>query len=225
MSGNVSCWDLIVQKRFEEACIKADEEYITTKNEPHLRNKAIALLNLKKYNEVLDIALELIELTNGKSDSDYALAGIAKWLIGNYMDAVNMWKAGLDTPYTDAAGGIGIPSLLYFAAIKLEDSSLEKEVIGILRKKYKSKRALNFPGAIAGYLLGKINENKLLDTYISMEELKTRVLCKSYFYIAANALKKNNIKAYLENLENCKSNETYLEKEYFLAMGELDKMI
>ncbi len=225
MNSNVSCWDLISQKRFEEACIKADEEYNKTRDEPHLRNKAIALLCLKKYKEVLAIALDLIKLTNGRSDSDYVLAGIANWLVGNYVDAVSVWKSGLDTPYTDAAGGVGIPSLLYFAATKLNDSRLEKEAISLLRKKYKSKRVVNFPGTIAGYILGKISEEELINSSISMETLKTRALCKSYFYIAINALKKNNSKAFVENLQNCKSNETYLEKEYFLAIGELEKMI
>lgn len=224
MISDVSCWDLIVQKKFEEACIKADEEYSATKDAPHLRNKAIALLNLKKYNEVHSIALHLIKLTNGRTDSDYILAGVSNWLMEKYVDSVNVWKSGLDTPYTDAAGGIGVPLLLYFAAIKLSDSGLEKEVLSLLKKKCKSKSSVNFPGTIARYILGKISEDELLYSCISMETLKTRALCKSYFYIAVNALKKNDTKGYLKNLDNCKLNETYMEKEYFLAVAELDNM-
>ena len=223
MNNQYTSWDLIEKKQFELACIKAEEEYNATKDEHYLRNKAIALLNLKKYDEVLKLALELIEITDGRSDSDYILAGIAKCLLGNYLDSVDIWQAGLSTQYTDAAGGVAIPSLLYFAAVKLNDINLEKKAIGLLRKKYKSKRVANFPGAIAGYLLGKINEDELLNTYASMKELKTRVLCKSYFYIAVRNLKDGNMLLYFENLKQCILNQNFLEKEYFLAVGELDK--
>ena len=104
-------------------------------------------MNLKKYDNVLELATELIRITNGRSDSEYILAGIASWLLDNYTESVEIWKKGLNTKYTDAAGGIVIPSLLYYAAVRLNDRNLEKEAIALLRKRCKSKGSLNFPGS------------------------------------------------------------------------------
>ncbi len=91
MGNEISSWDLIELKKFNEACIRADEEYKSTGSVFHLRNKAIALLNLMKYDEVFDIASEIIKITNGKNDSDYITAGIAYWLMGKQKEAGNKW--------------------------------------------------------------------------------------------------------------------------------------
>jgi lipoprotein NlpI len=223
MVDETSSWDLIELKKFKEACIKADEEYKSTNSVFHLRNKAIALLNLMKYDEVFNIASEIIKITNGKNDSDYIMAGIACWLQGKQKEAVDIWRDGLKTQYTDAAGGIEIPALMYYASVVSGDTNLEKEAISLLKKKYKSKAVANFPGSIAGYLLGKLSEPDLLNSYSSLPNLKTRILCKSYFYIAASYLKLNDKNSYYKNLEKCTANQTYLEKEYFLAIAELNK--
>ena len=144
--GNISCWNLIEQKRFEEACLKADEDYKTTKSEAHLFNKVIALLNLKKYEEALRLSLEFIKIAKVSSDSEYIQAGTAYWLLSNYDNAIKTWKNGLNAQYTDGAGGVEIPGLLYYAAVSLQDKSLEKEAISLLKKRFKTKHHLNYPG-------------------------------------------------------------------------------
>lgn len=222
MAIKMSCWDLIKQKDFYGACKRADEEYAETKSEPSLRNKAIALLNLKKYHDVLAIAGELIRITNGRSDSDYMLAGIANWLLDNYTEAIEIWQKGLNTKYTDAAGGIEVPALLYYAAVRRNDKKLEKEAIKLLKKRCGSKISLNYPGSIAGYILGRISKDELLNSYGSFEKLKTRIFCKAHFYIAVNSLKNGDEEMFYENLKKCIENESYLEYEYFIAIGEID---
>lgn len=223
MGSKMSCWDFIKQKDFYGACKRADEEYAETKSEPSLRNKAIALLNLKKYDDVLDIADELIRITDGRSDSDYMLAGITNCLLDNYTEALEILKKGLNTKYTDAAGGVDVPALLYYVAVRLNNKKIEKEAITLLKKRCKSRVSLNYPGFIAGYILGRISEDELLNSYASFETLKTRILCKAYFYIAVNNLKNGDEEMFYENLKKCVEKESYLEKEYFIAVGELDK--
>jgi len=223
MNTKISCWSLIKQKKFEEACKKADEDYEESNDEHHLRNKTAALFNLKRYQEVLELSTELIRITEGRSDGDYISAGIANWLLNKPNDAVEIWKAGLNTKYTDAAGGVEIPSLMYYASVKLKDYNIEKEAVKLLKRRVRSKVSINFPGSIAGYILGKINEEELLNSYMSFPNLRTRILCKSYFYIAVSYLKKGDKEAFYKNLQRCIENETYLEDEYFLAIEELDR--
>jgi len=225
MCKNISCWELIIQKKFNEACIVADQEYNTSKSLFHLNNKIIALLNLKKYEEALKLSLEVIGLTNAdyKSDADNISAGIAYWLLDRPNDAIEMWRSGLNAKYTDAAGGVEIPALMYYASVVNNDKALEKEAVKILKRKLKLKASVNFPGSIAGYLLGNIDEEELLLSYGPFSNLKDRVQSKSYFYIAVKSLKNGDKNKFYENLEKCVSFESYLEMEYFLAVGELDK--
>jgi hypothetical protein len=223
MGKVISCWSLIEQKKFEEACLKADEDYKITKSRPHLYNKIIALLILKKYEEAVNLSLDLIKTADISSDAEFIDAGTSFWLLGKYDDAIRMWKAGLNKQYTDAAGGVEIPSLLYYAAVSLGDNNLEKEAVGILNKKFGKKRLIVDIGAIASYILNKIDDEELLNSYGPFINLRERLQCKAYFYIAVRCLKNGNMDGFYENLEKCITNETYLENEYFLAIGELDK--
>ncbi|WP_035301892.1 hypothetical protein [Clostridium sp. DL-VIII] len=223
MNNKISYWDLSQQKDFYGIYKKADEEYAETKSESSLRYKAGALLHLKKYQDVLDNATELIKISNGRTDTEYIWAGIANWFLGNYADAVEILKKGLKTKYTDAAGGVEIPALLYYIAVRSNDKKLEKEAIALLKKRCKSKVSLNYPGFIAGYILDRIDDNELLNSYASFKELKRRILCKAYFYIAVRNLKNGDEEMFYENLKKCIENESYLEYEYFIAIGELDK--
>lgn len=222
MSDKISYWDLSQQKDFYGIYKKANEEYAETKSESSLRYKTGASLHLKRYQDVLENATELIKISNGRTDTEYIWAGIANWFLGNYADAVEILKKGLKTKYTDAAGGVEIPALLYYVAIRSNDKKLEKEAITLLKKRCKSKVSLNYPGSIAGYILDRISDDELLNSYASFKELKTRILCKAYFYIAVKNLKNGNEEMFYENLKNCIENGSYLENEYFIAIGEID---
>jgi tetratricopeptide (TPR) repeat protein len=224
MSGK-SCWELIEQKKFEEACIKADEEYLKGKSLLPLRNKVIALMNLKRYEEVITSCQKIIELTNGNTDSEFIYLGMAKWVLNDIESAIDYWRKGLNAYYTDAAGGIIIPALLYFASVKLKDKTVKKEASRLLKKRWKSRFSVNWPGAVAGFLLNELDDRKFIESVSSEPTLQRRQLCQANFYVALKYLEQGEVEKYINHLTQCTLSEYgYLEDEYYLAIGELDKI-
>lgn len=226
MEKKNNCWDLIKQKRFDEAYKVADEEYKKTNSERSLGNRAIVLMNLKKYNEALEDYLEFRKINKFNSDWEFTSAGSVYWILEKHLEAIKMWREGLNKPYTDAAGGVQIPCLLYYAAVSLKNEDLEKEAINLLKKKFKTKKTkINFPGSIAGYIIGKIDEENLMNSLSDQTILRERQLCKVTFYIAINCLKAGHIERFYKLLEECRFSNAYLEDEYYLAISELDKKL
>lgn len=219
-----SVWDLIVENQFEWACIKADEEYsLAPIDISPLRNKVLALLNLGKYEEVIKLSLFLINARKGETDSDFVFAGIAHWFLKQHTEALNLWRKAKDTKYRDAAGGVDIPLLLLFAAVKLQEANLEKEAVSLLKKRAKSKRMVNWPGPLANYMLGETSEETLLGLINTQPSLKARQTCQAKFYIALKKLMSHDEEGYYQLLRECVSLDpvSRLEQEYYIAKGEL----
>jgi tetratricopeptide (TPR) repeat protein len=224
MNNKINGWDLIKLKKFEEAYSFYDNEYEKHQRKSDLGKRAVASLNLKNYKDALKGFLELIRLNNGDSDADYIYAGTCYWILGNKAEAINLWKEGLTSTYTDAAGGIEIPATLFFAAISLGNQELLKEAVSLLRKRWKAKSVVNWPGAIAGYLLGKFSEQEVLEAISDHPTLRIREMCQALFYFGIQCLKNGDRKGFISYMEQCSSSEYgYLEQEYYLAIGELDK--
>ena len=135
-----SVWSLIQEDKFEEACKKADEDYLITKSSLLLANKTTALIILKKYEESLKLSLEMIDISKGNSDYEFLRAGVSYWLLEKYDEAIKIWKDGLNRQYTDSLGGVDVPAILYYASIFLKDEKLEKEALNILNKKMRNKK-------------------------------------------------------------------------------------
>src|SRR6202012_5899810 len=121
-------WGLIQNGYFEQACIQADAEFAQTGNVLSLRNKVYALFHLRKYEECILITKQLIKLRSGETDVDFIFCGIANWMLGKKKEAVLLWQQGEQSRYKDAAGGMDLQVILYFASIELEDVNLKNEI-------------------------------------------------------------------------------------------------
>jgi hypothetical protein len=83
------------------------------------------------------------------------MIGVTLWWLRRSDEAIATWRLGLNAGYTDAAGGVILPSLLFFASIRTDDSALRKDARVLLRKRWRTKQARsNWPGPIAALLLG-----------------------------------------------------------------------
>ncbi|MGB8253727.1 MAG: hypothetical protein WCF08_10980, partial [Anaerolineaceae bacterium] len=158
-----NAWDLMKKGEFELAYARLTDEMVKNPDSLHrtigLRSRCLLLLDRPDV-AVIDFQ-KLIEL-RPYSDYGYIDAGIALWCLDRRNEAVETWKRALPTTYTDAAGGIEVPAILTFAAIMMTDRTLEKYSRSLLEKKWKTKRVAVWPGPIAGYLLGKIDDDTLI---------------------------------------------------------------
>lgn len=219
----VSTWDLIKSGNFEEACKIADGEASTT-GELALRNKVFALLHLKRTREAITLCEELIKRVNGASDSDFIKLGVAHWLTNNRDQAVESWQRGLDTKYTDAAGGIRVPLLLYYASVRISDEKLRKDSAKRLGKLSKGKSTCNWPGPLGSFLLDVCTESSLFATVTKNPVLRERQLCQAHFYVGVKCSGADETDRYRENMRLACSRDpvSYLEAEYYLSKAEYE---
>ena len=183
-----SVWSLIQNNEFEKACEKSDEEYRTTGDMLSLRNKVYALFHLRKYNDANSLSEKLIEYRKGETSSDFSFSGIAYWILGNTTKAIQAWQQARNSLYKDAAGGIEIEVLLYFAAVKTGQEKLKLDAIRKVKKLLRTKRATNFPGPLGHYLLEDITDKELLSYVATVPILRERQLCQAHFVIAIKNL-------------------------------------
>jgi len=212
-------WQLLQDGRFEEACSTADREYSETQSLLALRNKVYALLRLDRNREAAILCDDIIGLDGGNSDSDYISLGVAQWRDGRRIEAVATWQLASDTKHTDAAGGVDVWLLCYFAAVKLADKTLMNRSESKLKSIGKRRSIANWPGAVALFILGKLTEDELLATRSEQPLLRARQLCKAEFYIGVMRLISGDLAGYRVHMHRSLSYGAVcpLGPEYYLA--------
>lgn len=187
-----SIWACIRAKRFSEACELADLEFARSGDVFCLRNKVLALLNMGEAKEAVNVSKQIIQLTRGDTDSDYIFLGVAHWIQGETREAVVSWKAGMDSDYTDAGGGVEILLLQYFAAIRLHDPAAEADC-RIALQGCQSTSSRMWPSPLAGYALGVLTQQDMMAAMSSVPELKARQLCQASFYRGVMGLRDGRV--------------------------------
>ncbi len=180
-------WQLIEDGHFQDACILADAEFSQNKGVFCLRNKVLALLCLGNLNESILTSQAIIKATNGSTDSDYIFQGVALWLQNKHSEALASWKDGMRCRYTDAAGGIESPLLLYYGATRLADPTLAADAVKILKAKI-GKSIGPWPAPIAAYILKRMTSDEVMMAMSQNAVLKAKQLCQSLFCFGIRAL-------------------------------------
>jgi hypothetical protein len=190
---NLTCWDLIENGEYYEAIKAADGEYAKTSSSLSLRNKIFALLITKRFDDVISTCDYLISKESGESESDFKFKGTALWNQNKWQEAIDTWKNGVNSKFTDAAGGVEVPLLLYFAAVKTNNALLKTQAVKSLKKIVKSSKSKNWPGPLGAFILENIDENVLLSYVSTQPSLRAKQLCQANFYIAIRNLQNGNI--------------------------------
>lgn len=223
---NLNGWELIKENKFVEATLLLEEEFKETKSVLPLRNKRIALMNLSDFESVILLSKRVIELDNGRNDIDFIFLGVAFWLLERPLEAIESWKDGLNTKYTDAAGGIGVPLLLLYASYILNDIILEKDAKSLIKKVCKNKMAQNWPGIIGKFMLEDGNEENLYNAISQTPLLREKELCQAKFFLGVKNLKNGERDKAVSSFWEATEIGTicYQKYEYYLAKYELEKI-
>jgi hypothetical protein len=217
-------WTLVLQDRFQEACEQADAEYQQTGGVFPLRNKISALLLLKQYSDALALSARVIKEDGGDVDIDFITMGIAHWALGNPKQAIQAWLSAENCAYTDAAGGMQLQIILYFAGLRTQDEKLSARSLQKIKKLAGEDAAVNWPGALGPYILNQTDAEKVQAAISTVPILKERELCQKSFVDGIKELEHNNKKGYIHALQACISYRphSYLEPLHHLAMAELN---
>jgi lipoprotein NlpI len=223
-SNIISAWELVQQGQFELAYARLTEKVAREPDRaPHYTNRGLCLLNMGRLEEALTDFQTAIRL-QPESATTHVNVGITWWWLGKPLEAVEIWRSGIGAKYRDEAGGVQVPALLFFAASRLADQKMEKEARSLLQKKWTPRLAKVWPGPIAGFLLGKMDEETfLVNQTFENPILEARRLCKAHFWTGLVYFRQGDIQKYQYHLRQSLV-EAKLEPEYYLAKCELQHL-
>jgi len=227
----MNSWDLIKTGRFAEAVELLTEE-LQKQAAPYLyNNRGIAYLNMRQLDHAMEdfMAAEKANVTRG--DSNRLHIGAVQWIQGLETEAVHTWEdvvRDLDSGiivYTDAAGGVEGPALLWFAGTRLDQAELCKTATKSLRRTLLSKRAATWPGVIGQLVLGRAVPSDVEAAVSHVPILRERQLCQAEFYIGWSAFQDGRYEDCRQALSrSAQLGAALLEKELYLARHELSRL-
>lgn len=244
-AGERDPWEYIASFRYEDA-IRA---YQSRSSQDDWPNLSIALLCVGRLSEALSgferaRQLRNVEharhgLTHPQLPFNDFIGGI-HWMLGHRQSATDAFKAAADgllkgtIEYTDASGGVSQGLLLWYCS-KAEGVADEIEYsTRYLANRAQKKRASNWPGPIAMYLLGQMSEKALLvnefysdnhseiETSVASDLLKRRHYINALFYIACKMSHEGDGAKSRELMQRCALLENpHVEIEWYLARQEV----
>ena len=196
---------LLEEGRFEELA-----------HDDHPLWRGLALLELKRWPHAARTFEEAPDAA--QSGTMLELAGAARWLAGEREIGVERWVAALDAAYEGPASRLKPPALLVYAGTRLGDSRYLLRGTRLLTKTWKPKIQRIWPGPVAGFLLGHVDEQSFIEDGYSDPDLEARRLASAHFWAALKQPQKAR-----EHYEAAIANEGagVLEVEHHLAHGEL----
>lgn len=216
-----SPWNLVRSGRYQEALAAYSQRYAETREISNLANIGYVQLNLGNPVEACDCFAEVLKVSND-NDGTYLLLGTAQWLAGKKEAAVETWRSGLNTPYTDAAGGVQLPGILLYGAVRMGDRKVEQEVIRLLKKRWKPGRNAPWPAPLAGLHLEGQSAEQLSHSLSQHPILRARQLCQMHFHLGVAALRQAAEDAAIGHMQAAAADPAALiQVEYYLAHGEL----
>ena len=162
---------LLVHGRYEE---------LTQDDHPLWRG--LSLLELRRWPEAARTFEDAPDAE--RSGTLLELAGAARWLAGDRELAAERWIAALDAVYDGPAGNLKPPALLIYAGTRMGDDRYVLRGTRLLSKAWKPKVQRIWPGPVAGFLLGKVDERSFLDDGYGDPDLEARRLASAHFWAA-----------------------------------------
>jgi tetratricopeptide (TPR) repeat protein len=223
-------WEEFIKGPSERAIGLFRSEYDRTGNPGTLMNLGLAYLDLGRTKDARGTFEHLLQTGHYEpTEKTLILVGVNEWLLGDYSNALGAWKRSLSTHYTDEAGGVSGASALWYGALRSGDVTLAKTAERRLRKLWSRGKVLaldkTWPGsiAIAGYILGDVLGEALLECKCDHAILEIRRLCRVNFWVGVKSLDMNSAATWFHKALAC-DKRAILEYEYFLARWEYNRL-
>ena len=129
----------------------------------------------------------------------YGMDGVAKWCMNDPEESVRQWRAGLKCQYADGAGGVKLPLLLFITSVIKPIIFSKAEAEKLLTVRANDRHVKNWPGPVAEYLLGRIDEKGLRSKCVGVHEDDTFMRhWMTDFFMGVLELARGNIGHYQE---------------------------
>ncbi len=170
------------------------------------------------------------------SDHGHNAIGVTYWLEGNQSKAIDWWQEIVEShslgrvSYSDASGGVESGLLLWFASA-LSSRPAIRGLCGKFFEKLAEKKQSRWggldtwPGPVAKFFLGKINDSDLMEAATTSPGLRERHLCQAYFARGVIAFERgllSDFSGWMKRAADLPS-PAHIQDEFFLAVYENTK--
>lgn len=227
----MSSWDLVKSGQYTDAVAAFSEEIRARPSDaPSYSNRGMAYLHLGDYEAALTDFRSADALHSAALNSVSAgeMCGVALWMAGRETEAAATWSAGVDASlsgavrYGDAAGGVTVGNLLFFAGVRLPDPNAVALATRFLKKRLRTRQSAAWPGPASRCLLGLILESEMLAAVSTTPILRERQMCQARFTIGVRALAAGDRDTYTDAMHQAYDlgSVSRLEADYYLALHE-----
>jgi tetratricopeptide (TPR) repeat protein len=160
-------WDLLRQGQTDEALPLLREECSVNRSNRASLGYGAALMWAGEYKTAVEHFEGVIETSRatkpsiGLSEDHYSLGGAGRWCLGDYTQAVKLWRLGTQAPYAIYGIGLECPRLLALAAILSPALCDQTKALELLKKRASDPRVHGYPGTLAQFILGIIDNETL----------------------------------------------------------------
>jgi hypothetical protein len=173
MSANA--WQIIRAGATDDGVHQLRAEYLERPDASRAIELGAALLWVRNYQAAWEVFHEARRHERWTNSTYFGMAGVAKWCLNDEGEAIEEWRAGLEAQYSDSAGGVTLPLLLFVASIVNPALFPQGEAKKLLTAKANDRRVVNWPGPIAEFLLGRIDNSGLRKKCVGMDDSDTVV--------------------------------------------------
>ena len=174
-----SPWNLGLSGKQVEGLRMMARAYEREGTPSHIMQMGVAYLLVRDYGAASDHFDAANERYPHHTDAFYEMAGAAKWCMNEPDAAVDEWLAGLNCAYADSAGGVRCPLLLLTASVVRPNVFARAEAERLLTVRADDRRISKWPGAVAEFVIGRIDDGALRERCIGRNESDT--LTRNWF--------------------------------------------
>jgi lipoprotein NlpI len=154
-------WKLLQRGPNSTALRQMRKGYEKEQDASHIMELGVAYLWVEDYQAAWQHFDAVNQRDPGYGDSYYGMAGAAKWCLGEPDESIRQWREGTQCRYADGAGGVSSRLWLYIASVIKPRLFPRNEAEELLTVCANDRRVKNWPGPVAEYILGRIDENNM----------------------------------------------------------------
>ena len=166
-------WHLVRYGNAEDGIALMREAYQREPSASHAMRLGAAYLWLGNYKAAGEHFHNAIQSHPFTISSFYEMAGTASWCLDDASGAVEQWRKGLGSQFADAGVAISPPLLLFAASVLRPRAFSRTEAKRILKRQLEDPRSDDWPGPLAEYVLGRIDEEVLVERCTHKRERTT----------------------------------------------------
>ena len=166
-------WQLVRYGNAEEGLELMREAHRRDPSASHVMRLGAGYLWASNYKAAEKHFQDAIRTHSFTISSFYEMEGAASWCADDPDRAVRVWQEGLGSQFADAGVAIILPLLLFVASVLRPNVFSRKKAEQILKKQLENPRAESWPGPLADFVLGRIDEEILEQRCVHKRERTT----------------------------------------------------